>query len=309
MRVFDPGGDISTVFAGRGEGPGELPRLHTFTVHRGDTISVSAWPFGFLSRFARDGRYLDARQIGPFWPGRTSRILQDGSLLLDYYDGGHGNNIELWAAQGEGSTFRARGALIRAYADGGSDTLRLVQGEEWFKSGTWRVDLWVSPAPFAPATVSAVSEPNVFVGETDRSEIEVRTLDGRLDRLIRWSLAPVPVTRSDRSDHADGLRASLRQPQRAAHLEKWIADAPYPDAKQAFVSIAADRLGRPWVELPPLDIGDSTWLIFAATGEALAHLTVPRHARLLDIGDDYVLMLLKDDLDVERIERRPIVTR
>lgn len=307
LRIFDPSGRVVSTFGGRGEGPGELPRLHRFTVHEGDTVSVSAWPFGFLSRFGPDGDYLENRRIGPFWPGRTSTILEDGSLLLDYYEGGHGNNLELWAARGGAPTFRASGALIRAYERGPTDTVRLVRGEEWFKTGTARVDLWLAPTPFGPATVSTVDEPWVFVGETDRAEIEVRALDGELVRVIRWSGTLEPVTREDRRLHAQGLREALRQPSRAAHLERWLADAPYPGTKPAFVELATDRAGRLWVQLSPSASGETPWIVFDSRGEAVARISAPPGSRLLDIGDDYALVLLFDDFDVERIERRPVL--
>ncbi len=87
--------------------------------------------------------------------------------------------------QGGEPTFRPRGALARAWEGGRLDTLRPVLGEEFFKRGVWRRDLWAGPVPYAPATLTALSGERVFVGEMDRAQLDVRGPDGTLQTLIR----------------------------------------------------------------------------------------------------------------------------
>ena len=306
LRVFSRSGEILRTFAGRGQGPGELRFLHRVSRQPGDTIAVSAWPFGFLSRFAADGEYVDSRRIGPFWPGRTSVILGDGSLLLDYYDGGYGNNLELWAVEGEGSHFRASGHLIRAFEDGRQDTLRHMTGEEWFKSGVWRRDLWLGPQPFGPVTLSAVAGDRVYVGETSRAEIEVRHVDGTIERVLRWETERVGISSADRDRIAAAQHYRLRQPDRAPHVDRWLAAVVYPDRKPPFAALLADAAGHVWVHVPtaagePLD----RWIAFADDGP-MAEIRPPAGSRLLEIGALHVLLVRTDALDVERVELRPL---
>lgn len=321
LRVFDRDGRGVLTFGGQGEGPGELPWLNEVTLHRGDTTTVSAWPFGLLTRFGPDGSYLGSRRIGPFWSGwATNRILQDGSLLIHHADGGVGNDVEGWIVNSEEETFTPSLALIRAFEGGRLDTLRAVRRERWFKVGKFRVDLWAAAVPFAGGTLAAVAEPAaaepaptaiaepaIYVGEPDRPEIEVRSLDGRLERLIRWAGEPVLLTARDRQIFADRQRGDLGQPEQAPDLERWLATVPYPETKGAFLDLAADRAGRVWVRLPAPVGADDPWLVFERDGRAVARVTVPAGGRLLDIGDGWALILLTDELDLERIEERPLL--
>lgn len=307
LRLFSPTGEPLRTFGGQGEGPGELPFLHRVERGRADTILVSAWPFGVLSRFAPSGEYISGRRIGPFWPGQTSRVLTDGSLLLDYFERGFGNNVELWAVDGEEPTFRAHGVLIRAFEDERIDTLRAVFGREYFKTGTWRQDLWLGPLPFGSATLTAPGADRVFVGETDRPEIEVRSLDGTLETLIRWSEEPVPVREADRDRIARSELDRLRQPARAPHVQRWLAAVPYPEHKPPFLALYADRGGALWVRLPT-DARDprDRWIAFDPGGTALAEIRPPAGARFLDIAESFALLVRADELDVERVELRPL---
>ncbi len=306
LRVFSRTGRVLRTFAGRGEGPGELRFLHRVARRPGDTIVVSAWPFGFLSEFSADGSYIDSWRVGPFWPGPTSAILADGSLLLDYYEGGYGNNLELWAVEDDAASFRAQGHLIRAFEDGRQDTLRVMAGQEWVKSGVWRRDLWLGPQPFGPVTLSAVAGERVFVGETSRAEIEVRRLDGTLERLLRWESDVVGISGADRERIAAAEHYRLRQPERAPHVDRWLAAVAYPDRKPPFSALLPDTGGYAWVQLPtaagePVD----RWIGFSDEGP-MAQIRPPAGARLLEIGHSHVLLVRTDQLDVERVELRPL---
>ncbi len=302
LRVFDARGRHLRTFAGQGQGPGELPWLRALRLLRGDSVVVSAWPFGLLAWFDASGEYLRSGRIGPFRPGEIGLILADGSLLIDHYELGHGNNVEAWAAQGTEPTFRAEGWLVRVHADGSQDSIRPVRGVEWFKRGKWRQDLWLAPRPFAPKMAAVVAGPRVFVGDAGSGEIEVRSLDGALERLIRWSAAPVPVTAHDRAAVEEDALATLRQAARRDDLRRWLGEVPFPDSKPGFTALATDAAERLWVQLPTR-AGEALdrWVVFTAGGEPVAEASPPAGSRLLEIGDDYAIALWRDALDVEHV--------
>lgn len=51
----------------------------------------------------------------------------------------------------------------------------------------------------------------------------------------------------------------------------------------------------------PTDTEDAWW-VFEPDGRLTASVTVPLGLRMLEIGDDYLLGLTRDDLDVQRLE-------
>lgn len=310
LRLFDEGGRIVRTFGGEGEGPGKLPSLRAIAILPGDTIVASAWPFGLLSRFALDGTFLGSTRLGPFWPGVVAEILSDGSLLLDLYDRGYENDIETWTASGTQPLFRPRGWLVRVLPDGRQYTLREIRAQQWFKRGEAGHDLWVAPRPFGPTSAVAVAGSRLFVGDTRRAEIEVLALGGGLRGLVRWEEEPVPVTAADRDRVREtalgSLRetalGSLRETARRDDLERWLGEAPYPAFKPAFSALFTDRSGRLWIQVPATkDPPSDRWIVFDVDGRSLARLEAPSGSRLLDAGEDWAILVWKDELERELV--------
>lgn len=300
LRLFDSSGEAVRVFGGQGEGPGELPFLRAIAVLPGDTIVASAWPFGLLSRFAMDGTFLGRTRLGPFWPGVVAEILSDGSLLLDLYDRGYGNDIETWAVSGTRPLFRPRGWLIRVFPDGRQHTLRELGGEQWFKRGEARQDLWMAPLPFGPTSAVAVAGSRLYVGDTERAEIEVLSLGGALRGLVRWEEEPVPVTGADRERVRETALSAQRDTTRRNDLERWLDEAPYPAYKPAFGALFTDRAGRLWIQVPTIaDSPSDRWIVFDVDGRSLARLESPAGSRFLDAGEDWAILVWKNEVDQE----------
>lgn len=68
--------------------------------------------------------------------------------------------------------------------------------------------------------------------------------------------------------------------------------------------MALDRTGAIWVQDYPLPGDDSArYSIFDPDGRWLTRATVPGDWRILDIGEDYLLVLVRDDMDVEHVRR------
>jgi hypothetical protein len=300
LRLFDSSGKSVRTLGGQGEGPGELPFLRAIAILPGDTIVASAWPFGLLSRFKLDGTFIGSTRLGPFWPGVVAEILTDGSLLLDLYDRGYGNDIETWAASGTQPLFRPRGWLVRVFPDGRQYTLREIRGEQWFKRGEVRQNLWVAPRPFGPTSAVAVAGSRVYVGDTERAEIEVLSLSGALRGLVRWEEEPVPVTGADRDHVREIALGSLRQSARREDLERWLDEVPYPTYKSAFSTLFTDRVGRLWIQVPVIaGTSSDRWIVFDVDGRSLARLESPTGSRFLDAGEEWAVLVWKNEVEQE----------
>ena len=158
--------------------------------------------------------------------------------------------------------------------------------------------------PFAPIGRAVPWGARVAVG--DGSDPEIRVLDrtGQLTMLIRWNAPRIPVT--------DALIESMIQERLARQtvggargreqLRVAMEAYPYPATVRAYSRVRVGSGGLLWVEQHALPGAVSvTWLGFDPSGSLVASLDLPREARLLDIGDGYVLLRVLDELGVETV--------
>jgi hypothetical protein len=70
----------------------------------------------------------------------------------------------------------------------------------------------------------------------------------------------------------------------------------------AYASLRLDRSGYLWVEdyRRPGD-EQPVWQVFDPEGVLVTSVHTPEGLRILDIGDDYVLGVVRDEFDVERV--------
>ena len=301
LRFFDESGIYMETVGGPGGGPGELNGMF-FAMDRihGDTIVASEWPVGTAALFTERGDYTFNVRLGPYWPGLAGHFLPDGSLLADTYPRrSYGNELEWWAAYGSEAHFRPTGWLVRVKRDSTVDTLRTIHGEEWFKTGVWRQNLAINAKPFAHNTAVAWNDEHIFVGETEQARIEVRDHAGTLTRLIDWAAELVAVSGEDRSEFRASVSERAR-PGREANIVRWLGEVTFPDHKPAFHALLTDRAGYLWVEpWPRSDARDAQWSVFDRDGRLTATTLVPIDLVPLEIGEDYLLVLRKDELDIE----------
>jgi hypothetical protein len=165
--------------------------------------------------------------------------------------------------------------------------------------------------PFAKAPSAWASEDRFYYGSGDRYEIAVYDSLATLIMLIR---RPIP-NRAVTPEHVETYKSDTMAgaPDDPAARRSWqeqIDAAPYPDSFPAYRRIRADRLGMLWVQEYDLPGADSvTWSVFDREGRWSSDVTIPRDWQVLDIGADFLLVLLRDDLDVERVERHTLVRR
>jgi hypothetical protein len=156
----------------------------------------------------------------------------------------------------------------------------------------------VSRRIFAPITQVASTGDRVWIGTGEETSIDGYSAEGALRTIIRW-------TGSDRSVPPDAV---------ARHLEARCADAP-PDLCRAYHEIPviprfpaheallADTAGNLWVQdfWQPVFGSTVPWRVFDRDGALIARVDVPASIRVLDIGTNGVLGLVRDTLGVETV--------
>jgi hypothetical protein len=159
-------------------------------------------------------------------------------------------------------------------------------------------------APFGREATVLASGVLLYYGSSDNYEIEIRTSDGRLERLIRRPIPSLPVTDEER----DAFDASQRERlQRASSLWRGLYEMmSLPATKPAYGRMLVDAVGNPWVSeyverRSGLSPDASRWTVFDPEGRMLGTVEIPAGGMVLEIGGDYVLGVWRDDLDVERV--------
>ena len=140
----------------------------------------------------------------------------------------------------------------------------------------------------------SVGPQEVYATSGRRFEIQVYDLNGGPGRVLSWESPLVPLTPQIMVDAIVAIGGSVR-----------IEDIPPLREDQTLPAISGllvDREGNVWAEAydPELE-NPRTWSVFEPNGQLLAEVTMPPRFRPYDIGPDFVLGVIRDLLDVERI--------
>jgi hypothetical protein len=128
---------------------------------------------------------------------------------------------------------------------------------------------------------------DVVIGDRGESALRAYDREGRLHRIMTWPSTPVAVSARDRSEYR---RAALELSQLAAPPDEDIAAATRP----VFASLMSDAVGWLWVGLFATDWDPSPdWLVFDREGVLQCRVTPPARLRVLEIGERYLLGVVR----------------
>jgi hypothetical protein len=299
LRYFDRAGRHVRTVGREGGGPGEFKAVGSLSA-RGDSVIVGDHDNRRVSVFAPDGSLV--RSIPLDAGGAESFPLLvgafgDGSVLVssgNSFDGGS-----------RGGVTRDSITYLRLAPAGGAprELGRFTGSEMFVQSGGGAV--MVGPRAFGRSSEVATVPDGFFFGSSDRYEIGRYDASGRLLRLVRRPQAPRAVTPADverfkemrRKQAAESRGGRFRQLQ-----ERSLAAMSYPETMPAHGDLLVDRAGNLWVSefrVTPDDPG--SWTVFDPEGRMLGTVATPARFRVFDIGDDYVLGVWRDDVDVEHV--------
>jgi hypothetical protein len=297
LRFYAADGTHLRTVGRQGGGPGEYEDMWGLVRLPGDSLGVWDWTAKRLTVY--DDRGELGRTVNP--PGldalgpRLVGAFADGSFAVTV-----GFDIMALFAGGGGEV-ETPFHLLRIAPDGAVlDSLGPYPGEQRFVRRGART-LSFHRVIYGRTEYALVAGDAVYTADDRTGEVRIYDAENRLRRVVRRHHVPQPVTDADVQLHRETWLANVSEAQREAEAEN-LAATPTARTLPAFTNLFVDRLGRIWLrEFTREPDGPRDWTVLAADGGSTATLQLPPRFTPLDAGEDYLLGLARDDLDVERI--------
>ena len=306
LRIFAPDG-TGELLGGAGDGPGEFRYVRALTALEGDTLVAFDSRAGRFTIFGPDGALL-----------RVIPVARSGAALGTAA-------LEGWAFDTDRlvlhrmSAYDTLDATPRPRRDQRDVVLTLLDGSgtptdvQLRFTGGYSVDLETGDAraPFANRpSVDARGDALVHTSGVDW-ELTLSGPDLTPRRIVRWegrrapltpeAVAEVRAVLEDEFAEARSARPDLIDPL----LEGLFSPRTLPDSLPALGRVVWATSGELWVSAfrstAFLRDGEDEWVVLSGGGEPLARVTLPDRARLVAAGDREVVLVVRDDLDVEHV--------
>ena len=324
LRLFAPDGTYLRTLAQNGDGPGEFRSLQDLWRLEGDSIlatqalagggmkNVLFGPDGTLVREERPDvdRY---RALGP-WAECMSLVLPDRSRITCQDD----PRIPLTA------TNRANTIDERGNASPGLGLLRRLKRQHVLSPSldtSYPIGIAAEPEQFGvllngqylgfgghplyrrSMTAAGGSPLRIVTLLNPDYELQVWTPTGRLERIVRRLGARRATSEQERKDALEEVLAMTRSESQDPALLAQMAAIPMPDSLPAAVSLSVGPTGDMLVMREGFRPSQrqSIYDVFDRTGTWLGELRLPRHTRIAEVGQDY-LVVIRNDGDVPRAE-------
>ena len=308
LLVYEPTGRLSTAFGRSGRGPGEFFRPVGMQVLPGDTIAIWSFMFGPVYYFDPSGTILRERRIdlGALMAATRTESRKPGEIPWPLPDGSFGMSVHPvdWTRPDRsGVVYRAPIGFARidsAYSvhsfGGWWDDLETLssQGGDNLYSGV----------PFATsAALTFGGKPlSAYATNNDSYEVHQFSATGVLQRILRRSVDPVPVT----DEEYEEWRASAEERNLLRDWRKWDRVAgELPRRHHPIIKgMRVDPEGFLWILDRVPYRGDTTdYSVFSPEGRWLGTVHVPAPGTFW-IGEDFILARRVDhDTGVESVER------
>jgi hypothetical protein len=313
VRIYDADGRHLRSMGGQGGGPGEFETLALVRPFRGD--SIAAWDSRQkrLTVFDPDGavgRVLTVEGVTG-WMVPTLGWFDDGSLVVS-----PGMTPQA-LMQAESGPRREERTYLRVDPEGGIDTIATVPGrdEVVYHEGT---SFGTRNVLFGRDAHAALRGDVLVAGESGHFAVTRYGPDGAPDHVTRVSTEPRTVTQAELAAARERAMESQRETgrrlaeQMGRPVEEPTVQFTHREAHPFFDALELDTTGHLWAREPlPGDAEDGeaprTWQVFDPEGVWLGSVETPAGVRVTEIGEDYLLGIVRDDLDVEYVRMYRLV--
>lgn len=306
IRFFSPVGEYLGFAGGEGRGPAEFPRISSAARVAGDSILVQTWdPAIAVVSPAMEVVRKTPMDVSPLRiPCRIAEsgvgLTRSGIFVIQAED-----NLGNPGCPPNPGGVRQNTDLLATYDPVAErfDTLGIFPSTD--RDGP-------RYGAFGRMLAVAASAGRVFAGETGGDTISVYSTSGEHLATWRHPLPAIPLTDAARSFAPEPRRF---EDGRVETPEPYTMPATYP----RFGRLVADLAGNLWIMAYPaldepisswrlkmasyhvVEDGGARWTVLDSTGVPVAEVRTPPSLYPLEIGDDYVLGLALDELDVETV--------
>lgn len=300
LRFFGPNGAWVKSVGRRGGGPGEFEDLGWLDAGAGDTLRTYDWGLRRLSVFSPEGDFVRPVFLhagGELWSPRPLGMLGDGRLIAQSQ-----NAVTLESRPGAGRDTVPLFALdlIRGVAD----SLGNFPGHESMIH-TGKGSVSAGSLPFGKDLHVLVHGSRVYVGTADGPEVLVLGTDGKVERVVRWTAAPVPVTPADIEAYTQAMSQEFApgQEERRERFLLRLKQTPFPKWKPAYAGLLAGPEGSIWIRryTEPDWSAPTDFEVFDSTGRWLGEVRMPAGYVPIRITADAVVGTWSDDNDVKHV--------
>ncbi len=323
VRLYDSDGTFLQTLGGAGSGPGEFTDPGPILLTGGDTLVVWDQALLRVTRFDRDGELAEIRAVD--WGRLFNRLgmepaagkaavakkgeaivyglfpgpmepLGDGSLLVRLV----GKTDEV---PSEGYHRRKSGALRISSDFSSVDTLMFFGDTEQFAvDAPWGQYAVVPPSAKRTRIAHGGRPPKICIGEQEGPEIVCFESDGGRT-LMRWTIEPPTLTDAEVAQWREEMVQEYDLKLSRDQVLEVLDQVPIPPRRPPYSQIILDAGGHLWAELGPATgnrRGSTDFLVFDLRGVLLGTVALPP-MRVLEIGPDYVLGVLVDELGIEYV--------
>jgi len=288
LRYFSAKGDLIKIVGRQGDGPEEFGSLGFV-----QSVRDSLWVYDLThSRFAvldRDGRF---GRLVPLrtWSGISTRavgLFDDGSVLL---------RVREHTTREPGlNTINEQ--LSVGHVNGTSTMLQQVFFAHTYYHvvGKGLADLGL---PFGRIGSLAIRGQEWFY--TDGAEYRVERYDkaGVIRGVYAYVAEPPLVTQADFELFLRPMRRNQGQP---SVRERLLRKTPLPKQMPAYSALRVDRAGNLWARPYLGVVSRNCWHVYQAKPVMFAEACLPDRFEVFELGEDWVLGVERDSLDVESV--------
>lgn len=305
LRFFDAEGRHLRTVGGRGKGPGEFGLPVSILLAPDTTLVVWDGSLRRASVFTRNGDFLRTFSL-PSLSGRlrfpeVEGFFSDGSILAVGVPA-------LEAMMGVGERWSPH--LMAVYPASGGDPV--VLGEAGGVQCDPTYDGECAFLAYGGRRTMLFRNDRIYLGYPDRNEFRVLDRNGNLLSITRGPEPLRPVTEKMKEAFREAVMASAWG--QAAQRRQILKERTFAKVVPAFGGFVVSEDGYSWAgeyqieEAPwgfrpafPKRTEPVRWTVYDLGGRQLGDVSVPAHFMIREIGDDYVLGVFRDDLDVEHV--------
>ena len=293
IRVYSPTGEFVRTFGREGSGPGEFSFLDGIWPLPGD--SILAWDGDRQLMHAFDGWGQYARTV------TFKGTLADRPKRFPDFDFVGLTFVHDTLPRTLNETWWEWFSFVWLSPDADSlGAIGPLRGMEYMAT-EWQGSQLRAQRSLGRAAAFAVGPEAFYHGDSDGYRVLVFQPDGRLIRIVERKAEPQPITAEVQAAYIRERLGAATNPQLRAEWERYFTKIEFPESAPSYRRFEVDSEGNLWIE--NWSIPGSTevvWSVFSADGRWMTDVHGPL-GQPLEIGRDYMILLLRDDIGTERV--------